>query len=100
LTLESAKELEGTTFDVALPDGTVTSMRLDEAVPFLTQQRRRSRGPTPRRQPFALYFLGSPATILPQGIYSFRSESASFDQLFIVPVGRDEEATEYEAVFS
>ena len=100
MTLESAKELEGTTFEVGLPDGSSTSMKLDEAAPFLSQQRRRSRGPMPKRQAFALYFLGSPAMIVPQGTYSFRSESVSFDQLFIVPVGQDQEATEYEAVFT
>jgi hypothetical protein len=101
LTLESAKALQGTKFEVTLPDGTTTTMTLDEALPFDVKQRRRARASvTPKREAFALYFLGTPSMIVPQGTYPFRSEAVTFDQLFIVPIGQDEEATEYEACFT
>ncbi len=50
-------------------------------------------GKTPRREPFALYFLGPPSPILPQAIYTLRGDAVTFDQLFIVPVGRNGEGT-------
>lgn len=101
LTLEIAKTLEGTVFDVLLPDGTTTAMTLEEAVVFDVKQRRRARpGALPRREAFALYFAGTPSMIVPQGTYQFRSENVSFEQLFIVPIGQDAEATEYEACFT
>jgi hypothetical protein len=98
LTLEKAKELEGTLFKVTLPDGGSTTMKLDEAVAMEVRQRRRRTAL--KREPFSLYFLGEPTKVLPQGIYHFESEAAKFEALFIVPVSRDGEATEYEAVFT
>jgi hypothetical protein len=100
LTIETAAPLAGTTFEVALADGAKTTLRLDEAVRYELQSRRVRGAPTPRRQPFALYFLGSPDVVLPQGCYTLRADAGILEQVFLVPVGRDEEATEYEAVFT
>ena len=100
LTFGKAKTLEGTIFRVELPDGESLSLKLDEVLPYESRQRRRTRGTTPKRDPFSLYFLGPVQPILPQAIYTFRSEATTFDQLFIVPIGQDEESTEYEAVFT
>jgi len=38
--------------------------------------------------------------VLPQGSYDLRSDAASFEDMFLVPVGQDNEGTEYEAVFT
>jgi hypothetical protein len=102
LTLETAKPLEGLVFEVTLEDGRTTSMRLDEALAFERSARRRTRsaGPVPKREPFALYFLGSPDEVLPQAMYTFRNDLVTLENVFIVAVGRDTEATEYEAVFA
>jgi hypothetical protein len=103
LTLETAKSLQGTRFDLTTEDGRTVPMTLDSALPYVLQERRRTRGtaaPTPKREPFALYFLGSPAEILPQGMYVMQSPTLTFDGIFIVPIGQDAEATEYEAVFT
>jgi len=101
LTLEKALPLVGTNFDVTLPDGGTTSVKLDEALTLDVRQRRRPRGePKMKREPFSLYFLGDPKILLPQGTYDFNSEAVQFEGLFIVPIGHDEEATEYEAVFT
>lgn len=98
MTIEAIKPYVGTTFEVPLPDGTATQLTLDAALPYEVRQRRPSR--QPKREPFSLYLLGDPSMILPQGMYELRSEAMTFDNLFIVPVGRDEKATEYEAVFT
>ena len=101
LTLEKAKALEGTTFEVPLDEGRTVTLKLNEAASYAVHQHRRGRAAAaPKREPFALYFLGDPSFVLPQGMYALRSEAVTFDDLFIVPVGRDEQATEYEAVFT
>jgi len=100
LTFETAKALEGRSFEIDLPDGTVVPMKLDEVLPFESRQRRRSRGPAPRREPFSLYFVGPVQPILPQATYTLRGQEHTFDKLFIVPIGQDGDATEYEAVFT
>jgi hypothetical protein len=101
LTLELAKPLEGTIFQLDTPDGQTISMKLEEVLPYETQQRRRQRGaPELKRPPFALYFVTSAPDALPQGMYTLRSETITFESLFIVPVGRDETAVEYEAIFN
>jgi uncharacterized protein DUF6916 len=100
LTYESAKALEGTTFQIDLPDGTVVPVKLEEVLRYETRQRRSVRGKAPRREPFSMYFAGPPSPILAQAIYTFRGETVTFEKLFIVPVGQDDGATEYEAVFT
>jgi len=101
LTLEKALPLVGTNFEVTLPDGATTTMQLDEAVTLDVRQRRRARkAVVPNREPFSLYFLGDPKMLLPQGTYDFTSEAVQFEGLFIVPIGQDEDATEYEAIFT
>ena len=97
-TIDVAKTLIGTKFDVALEDGGTTTLTLEEALPYEFRARRSKF--KPKRESFSLHLVGDPAIVLPQGTYALRSEAASFDEIFIVPVGRDDEATEYEAVFT
>jgi hypothetical protein len=100
LTYESAKALEGTSFQIDLPDGTVVPMKLEEVLRYEVRQRRITRGKAPRREPFSMYFAGPPAPILAQAIYTLRGDTVTFEKLFIVPIGRDDGATDYEAVFT
>ena len=101
LTYDTAKALEGTAFRVELRDGTQVALTLEEVVKPETPQRRRVRTTaSPRREPFSLYVLGPPGPILPQAIYVLRGDTVTFDGLFIVPIGRDDEGTEYESVFT
>jgi len=98
LTIETIKPHVGTTFEVTLQDGGTTTLKLDAALPYEVRQRRQRT--TPKREPFSLYLLGDPTIVLPQGMYALRSEALTFDGLFIVPIGNDGLATEYEAVFT
>ena len=100
LTYESAKTLEGTTFQIDLPDGTVVPVKLEEVLRYETRQRRSVRAKAPSREPFSMYFAGPLRPILAQAIYTLRGETVTFEKLFIVPVGQDDGATEYEAVFT
>jgi hypothetical protein len=47
---------------------------------------------------FRLVFRGPSEPILPQSIYTIRRGGEALD-IFIVPVGRNDAGTEYEAVF-
>lgn len=51
------------------------------------------------RAPFSLLFLGPTDPVLPQRIYRLEHDSVGPIEIFIVPVGRDETGTTYEAVF-
>jgi hypothetical protein len=100
LTLEKAKELEGLTFEMTVPEGGTVALKLEEAAGFEVRQRRRRAPASAKREPFALYFLGPLEPVYEQGMYSFRSGDVTFENMFIVPVGRDDEGVEYEAVFA
>jgi hypothetical protein len=100
LTIDAAKALEGTTFEVPLPEGGTTTLKLDEALRHERPARRTRGSHVPKRESFAMYFLGAPDVLLPQGTYTLTASQAVFEQIFLVPVGRDDEATEYEAVFT
>jgi hypothetical protein len=100
ITLETAQPLVGTLFQVTLEDGNTLEMKLIDAAPFELPRRPARGSRQPKRVPFAIYFLGPRDPIIPQHMYHFRSASLELQNLFIVPIGRDDEGTEYEAVFA
>ena len=53
-----------------------------------------------RRAPFSIVFRGPPAPLLPQRIYRLENDELGALEIFLVPVGSNAEATEYEAVFT
>jgi hypothetical protein len=55
---------------------------------------------TPRQEQFALRFRGDRDRVFPQRIYPMKHESIGDFDLFLVPIGRDESGTFYEAVFN
>jgi hypothetical protein len=52
------------------------------------------------RQPFSLTFSGPPDRILAQGTFRFTHSELGALEIFVVPVGRDENGATYEAVFA
>jgi hypothetical protein len=57
-------------------------------------------GDKPRRSPFSAVFLGPRDPILPQQTYRMSHERIGSFDLFIVPIGRDQAGTRYEAIFT
>jgi hypothetical protein len=55
---------------------------------------------TPGQEQFALRFRGDRSLVFPQRIYSMKHDSIGDFDLFLVPIGRDETGTFYEAVFN
>lgn len=80
---------EGQEYAVAV-DGETVTLSLGR-VQVLEQAMRAGGG-------FRLEFLGPADPILPQAIYPFAGQGETKD-IFIVPVGRDAQATRYEAIF-
>lgn len=56
--------------------------------------------PSPRYEAFSITFRGPGEVLLPQRLYSFEHDALGQFDLFIVPVGQDEQGIYYEAVFN
>ena len=55
---------------------------------------------TPKQEMFSLIFRMRGSEVLPQQIYSLENGAMGQTELFLVPVGKDNEAVFYEAVFN
>ncbi len=55
---------------------------------------------SPRQERFAIVFRTSNETLLPQGQTAFEHDEMGEFELFLVPIGRDEQGSYYEAVFN
>ena len=93
-TVEDFAPLVGETFSLDAGEAGSFELALTAAVPASNP------GPEGTRHPFTLEFLGPAEPILPQ--HSYRLEHAVLGELeiFIVPVGRGQAGTAYEAVFN
>jgi uncharacterized protein DUF6916 len=83
-------------FQVGLADGRRVKLCLTEVVDLGAK----GQSPGSRRVPFALYFRGPGDTCLPQRIYAFDHERLGTLEIFIVPIGRDADGYQYEAIFN
>jgi hypothetical protein len=57
-------------------------------------------GPQRMREPFSLVFRGPKDRLLPQKIYKIEQEKLGTLELFLVPIGPDQEGQRFEAVFN
>jgi|ERR1700722_4843629 len=55
---------------------------------------------TSRQEQFSLRFRGDSNQVFPQRIYPMKHDAIGDFDLFLVPIGRDETGTFYEAVFN
>jgi len=55
---------------------------------------------SPRQEQFSLRFRGDRTQVFPQCIYPMKHDAIGDFDLFLVPIGRDESGTFYEAVFN
>lgn len=94
LTRESFAPHVGSTFEVKASDRENLELELVETTAM-------GEAPQDKRQAFSCVFRG-PKAILPQQVYPLKHEEMGEMQLFLVPVGHDEEKGEtlYEAVFT
>lgn len=93
LTVDDFRPLAGESFHLTEHG---IDLRLERVAEVMESERARL-----KRQPFSLFFRGPSDPRLPQGSYSL--EQARFAEpltIFIVPVGRNDEGVEYQAVFT
>lgn len=55
---------------------------------------------SPRQERFSIVFRTSNEIFLGQGMRRFEHDQMEAFELFLVPIGRNEEGTEYESVFN
>lgn len=96
LTAERFEPLTGTTFAVA---SAAPHAPVDLVLRTVVRW-----GPQPAaadgRRPFTLTLHGPAAPLLPQATYPLHHAALGTQDVFLVPVARDEEGCTYEAVFS
>ena len=83
--------------------GDTIEFRPDEASPdwvTLVVETAQEGPPSPRYQQFSLLFRGPPDTVYPQGTYRFRHARLGEYAIFMTPIGRDDKAVRYDAVFT
>ena len=94
LTQESFAGYVQTRFELMLEPDQPVSLELTE----VTALPNRARQP---RQPFSLVFRGPHTPALAQRMYTFvHPQVGTIENLFIVPVGQDEQGRYYQAVFN
>jgi hypothetical protein len=80
----------GKTYDIVFTDA---------VLPATLEQAQATPGGLREDGGFRLQFRGPPEPILTQGIFTFRL-GEQCDDIFIVPIGRDENGAQYEAIFT
>ena len=93
-TVETFAERVGELFRVTLEDGSTLELELASATAAPTRPNE-----APRRAPFSIVFHGPQELVLPQRIYRFEHDELGPFELFIVPIGPEGSAMQYEAVF-
>lgn len=91
LSREAFEQNVNTSFVLHDPEGARATLDLMEV---------RNGSATPGYEAFTLLFRGDPACIHPQRTYSLEHVSMGAFDLFLVPVGRDQNGVMYEAVFN
>jgi hypothetical protein len=78
-------------FKILLPNSEPLTLRLTEV---------NERSTAPQQEQFSLYFRGPHTQRLQQQIYRLEHEKIGSLDLFIVPIGVDQEGMQYEVVFN
>jgi hypothetical protein len=94
LTCESFSGHVGEKFRIVAEEVDGWELELIEATPIKTQETRH------KRPPFSLVFRGPMEPVLNQQIVPLEHDSMGKLDIFLVPIGPDEDGMQYEAVFS
>lgn len=99
LTSDTFAPLIGSTFRIVVDDASTLDAEL-ESVEAAGAARSAAAREAGQREPFSLVFRGPAEPLLPQRIYPFEHDELGRFEIFIVPIGRDESGTSYEATFA
>jgi hypothetical protein len=98
LTCSVFSECVGNKFRIHPVSGQSLEVELVEALPLPAHAPRG--GPPRKREPFSLVFRGPRERLLPQRIYKIEHEKLGVLELFLVPIGPDQEGQRFQAVFN
>lgn len=96
LSVSEFADCVGTRFRVHAAAAQVWDLELTEATSLGSAA---GRTPT-NRDPFSLIFRGALQPILPQQIYKFEHDRLGTLEMFIVPIGPDNQGMRYQAIFT
>ena|SRR5437762_1311066 len=98
LTCSVFSECLGTKFRIHPESGHALEVELIQALPLPSQSARgQQQG---KREPFCLVFRGPEECLLPQKIYKMEHAKLGTLELFLVPIGPDQEGQRFEAIFN
>jgi hypothetical protein len=95
LTVDTFAPRIGETFRIDLPDGAIA---LQLVAADLLGEPAGEGGAA--RAPFSIVFRGPHEVLLPQRTYRLEHDDLAALEIFLVPIGPDEDGLRYEAVFS
>lgn len=97
LVLEDFIQKKGDHFKMVFDDGSTLDLKLSDITAHVVRE-----FPGKIRDPFSLFFDGTPEVSCPQGIYRLRHEATGWlNEIFLVPIARNADATyRYQAVFN
>jgi hypothetical protein len=91
----------GEVFRIVVDDATALTTRLIDVTPASVSGTTATTSPgAGGRRPFSVVFRSAPGAPLPQQIYRVHHDELGALELFLVPIGPDEDGMRYEAVFS
>ena len=94
LVFEDFKDRVGDIFAIGEEGLPAIPLTLAEAEPLT------NRLPPDARPPFSLIFVGKDPRVLPQRLYRLEHQEMGALSIFLVPVGKDAEGVQYQAVFN
>jgi hypothetical protein len=94
-TMETFRPHIGETFRIIVDDERQLHVALTSVHPWGPEA-----GKGRSRAPFSLIFHGAADSFLPQRIYRIENDNMEPMELFLVPIGPDQQGMQYEAVFT
>lgn len=95
LTMDTFEPHVGTSFFAEFPNGAKVELRLTGVGKVMESEAARL-----ARQPFSLWFDGPRSFLLQQATYRLVHDTLEPMEIFLVPVGAEANAYQYEAVFT
>lgn len=95
LTIESFEPHVGESFFAEFPNDTKVELRLVQVAKVMESEAAQL-----KRHPFSLYFIGPKSYLLKQHVYTVTHEKFEPMQIFMVPVGEQNDVYVYEVVFT
>jgi hypothetical protein len=100
LTYARFSALVKTRFRVQADPANRIELELAEAREFPSRSRSNAEGATLKNECFSLTFNGPVSRFLEQKIYDFEHDELGAFSLFLVPIGKTQDAFQYEVVFN